>query len=104
MHCSVAESAARSRGPNPRQGFGLLEYELRGFLLLIGRVPVLAQDPLDENAEVRTHVLANSPVDRDVGPDLLGELPGDRQEFGFAEDGDRTVIRLEGIVEGELVV
>src|SRR5688500_2705630 len=40
----------------------LLQYGLRRLLLLIGGIPVLAEDAFHEHAELGTHVLADSPV------------------------------------------
>ena len=57
----------RSNGPTCRQHFGLLNHRSRGAVLLVRRIAVLAQDALDETAEVGAHVLAQRPVDGDVG-------------------------------------
>jgi hypothetical protein len=67
-------------------------------------VAVLAEDPLDEDPQLRPDVVADRPVDRDVRADGGGQLTGDRQQLGLTEDRHRAVVRFEGVVEGELVI
>src|ERR1035438_3506013 len=47
----VTGNCTRLRRPIGAEHFGLLQDGLRGFLLLVGRLAVLAQDSLDENAD-----------------------------------------------------
>ena len=51
----------------------MLEHRLRGLLLLVRRVTVLAQDALDDDAKLRPDILAQGPVDGDVvGRGIVG--------------------------------
>jgi hypothetical protein len=100
---SLARQPSRDR-PQLGQHLGLFERELRSLLLLVERAAVLAQDPLDQDAEPGSSVLADSSVDGDVGPDLLGQLARYSQYLGVAEDRDGEVVGLEAFVDGELVL
>jgi hypothetical protein len=82
----------------------LLQHRLRRLLLLVRRVAVLAQDALDEHAELGANVLAQGPVDGHVGAHGLDELARDAAQGRVAEHGHGAVVRLEGVVEGELVL
>jgi hypothetical protein len=68
------------------------------------RVAVLAEDALDEHAQLRTDVVANRPVDRDVLANRLDELPRDRAQRVVTEDLDRAVVGFQRVVERELIV
>jgi len=72
--------------------------------LLVRRVAVLSEDALDDDSELGADVFPDGPVDGDVGSDGFDELAGDALKGFVAEDGDRAVVGLEGVVEGELVV
>ena len=65
---------------SPRVDFRLLQHRLRRLLLLVRRVAVLAQDALHEDPELGADVLADGPVDGDVGADGLDQLAGDRPQ------------------------
>ena len=47
------------RGPVLRENLGLLEHGPRRLLLLVGRVAMLAEDPLDEDPQLRPDVVAD---------------------------------------------
>lgn len=64
--------------PDGGQGFGLFDDRVGGLLLLVGRVPVLAQEPLDRDAQPGAHVFAPGPVDAGVGAHRLHQLAGDQ--------------------------
>ena len=65
---------------------------------------MLAQDALDESAEVGADVLAQGPVDGDVASDGRDELAGDAAQRLVAQNLDGAVVDPERVVEGELVV
>ncbi len=69
-----------SDGPDLAEDFGLLEDELRCALLLVGRVAVLAENPLDDDSQVGSNVFANGPVDCQVASHSLHEVLGDHLE------------------------
>ena len=50
------------------------------------------------------HVLADGPIDRDVGADRRDQLPGDGAEGIIAEDLDGAVVGFEGVVEGDFII
>jgi hypothetical protein len=58
---------ALCRSPEFGQELRLLQHGLGGLCLEIRRIAVLAEDSLHEHAEMRADVLADGPVNRDVG-------------------------------------
>jgi hypothetical protein len=60
------------------QQFRLLEDGGCGLLLLVGRISVLAEDTFDQDAQLRSNVLADGSVDGDVPAYGLDELAGNR--------------------------
>lgn len=54
----------------------MLKDSLGGFLLLIGRVAVLAQDALDQAPQVGAGVFAYRPVNRNICSDGLDKFLG----------------------------
>ena len=95
-------SASRSR-PSLRKDFSLLQDRPRRLLLLVRRVPVLAQDAPDQPAQVRPHVLTQRPVDGDVAAHGLYQLASNVAQCFIAEHLDRAVIGLKRVVESEFV-
>lgn len=71
--------------PGLGRNFRLFEDDLRGPLLLVGRIALFAQDALDEDAELGADILAHCPVDRDVLADGRDQFSCDKIERGLAE-------------------
>ena len=65
---------------------------------------MLAQDALDQTAQVGTDILAQRPVDGDVALHGVDQFAGDVAERVVAKHLDRAVVGLECVVEGELVL
>ncbi len=65
--------------PHPllRQGLQLLQHRPGCPLLLVRRIPVLPQDPLDLDPQPGPDVLAVLPIDRHAVPDRPDDLLGD---------------------------
>ena len=74
----------------------------RRFFLLVRQIAVLAEYAFDQHPQVRPHVFAHCPVDRDVFPDRYDQLAGYGAEYLVAQNLDRAVVRLQRVVEGEL--
>ena len=92
------------QGPASGQHLRLVQHGERRLLLLVWRVAVPAQDPTDQHAELGADVLPQRPVDGDVAPHGVDHLAGDVPEGLVAQDLDRAVVRLERVVEGQLVI
>ena len=65
---------------------------------------MLAQDTLDQTAQVGADVLAQGPVDGDVAAHGVDQFAGDVAQGLVAEDLDRAVVGLQRVVEGDFVV
>ncbi len=85
----------------PAQCLRLLEDGLRGFLLLVRRVAMLAQHALHQVPQVRPHVLPLCPVDGHVVLHGLHQLLRDLLEGRLAQDLHCAVVGLQGVVESE---
>lgn len=96
-------SLSRHRPPL-RQHLRLFDHRLRGLFLLVRRIAVPAKDALDKAPQVCAYVLAQRPVDGHIVSDRLDELAGDIPERVVPEYLNRTVVRLQRIVEGQFVV
>jgi len=55
----------------------LLDDRPRSLLLLVGRIVVLPEDPLDQPAHVRSGRFPCAPIDRGVAVDGVRDVPGD---------------------------
>src|SRR5690349_21696559 len=77
---SVGGLPRRLRHPIRTEHLGLRKYRLRGLLLLVGRVPMLLENAFNHDAQLCTHALSFGPVDGDVLPYGLDEVPRDRPE------------------------
>ena len=106
MTASPPSCLCISRRPGGRQDFRLLQHRLRRLLLLVRRIPVLAQDAPDKPAQVRPHVLAQRPVDGDVAADGLDQLAGDADPTGSRPRAPSSALSLvsSAVVEGQLVL
>jgi len=90
--------------PTNGRNCGLFQDCLRRLLLSVGRVPVLAQDALDEHAELGAHVFTHRPVDGHVGTDGCSELASDAAQRVVAQHLHSAVVGLQRVVERELVI
>jgi hypothetical protein len=62
-----------------------------------------SEDAFHEHAELRANVLADCPVGRNVFPDGPDQLSGDHPEVLIAQHLHGAIVRLQRIVEGELL-
>src|SRR6266498_2276363 len=78
----------------PTQQLHLFQYGLCRLLLFVGRVTVLAEDSFHDYAQLRVHVLAHGPIDRDVFADRVGDFARDCAQGFVAENLYRAVVSL----------
>jgi hypothetical protein len=82
----------------------LLDDEFDRGGLLVGRVAVADQQPLDRRTELGADVVADGPVRADVATHDGDEVAGDLSEHVLALEEHGGVVLRDGVVEGELVV
>src|SRR5438128_7747586 len=80
-------------GPHLGKHLGLLEHCLCGFLLLVRRIAVLAQDAFYQDTELGPDIVTDRPVDRDIPPDHRNQFPGNRFERVIPKNLDGAVVR-----------
>ena len=64
---------------------------------------MLPQDPFHQDAELRANVLAQRPVDRDVGAHGPHQLLGDCPQGGIPQHLHSTVVCLQRVIERQFV-
>src|SRR5436853_627956 len=72
-----ADLANCRQSPFVAEKLGLFEDGLGGDFLLVRWIAVLAEDPLDQDAQLGADVFADRPVDRDVLANVFHEFAGD---------------------------
>ena len=85
--------------PTLAKDFRLLQNEFSRPCLLVWRIAVLAQDTLDDDAQLGADVFANRPVDRHVLLNCLHQLTIDLNQCRLAEHFHRAFVDLQRVVK-----
>lgn len=92
-----------SRCPVGTEHLGLLQNQLCGFGLEVGRVAVLFQDAANPDSYGRSGIIAKGPVDGYSGSNPIQHLGGDDLEFVEPHAFDSGLVSSEGVVKANLV-
>src|SRR5436309_13810738 len=90
--------------PSLREDLGLLQNGLGGLFLLIRRIAMPPENALHVYAKLCANVLAYCPINCDVLPNCVDQLPCDQAQRVIPQNCDRTIVGLQSVIEGQFVV